>query len=178
MSNTSMLETLRAISDQLPTLLRRREIWRSLHVLYEPPRVERLWCQLGDLRVFLHKIWPTEAEVLYHPHPWPSAVRVVSGRYLHLVGTAERILATQVLTAGSEYELTDPAAWHSVRPLDEPSDSIMVVGKLYDPPPAMPKPPTERQPPLEDQRVEELLDAWRALLSGVSRAHAAGSPND
>lgn len=174
-----MLEELRRIIDEeLPTLLRRRERWRSLHVLYEPPRVERLWCQLGDLRVFLHKIWPTDAEVLYHPHPWPSAVRVVSGRYLHLVGDGQRVLATQVLAAGSEYEMVDPSAWHSVRPLDEPSDSIMVVGKLYDPPPIMPKPPAERQPPLADARVDELLDAWKDLLSGPPRARAAGSPND
>lgn len=159
-----MLQELHDALESLPDLLRRPEIWRSLHVVYEPPRVERLWCQHGELRVFLHRIWPTDADVLYHPHPWPSAVRVVSGRYLHLIGTEDRVLSTQVLAVGSEYEMLDSAAWHSVRPLGGPSDSVMVVGPLHRPTPAMPRPPAEPQPPLDPARAQTLLYEWRCRL--------------
>jgi hypothetical protein len=160
-----MLKALRGVvENDLPTLIRRREIWRSLVVTYEPPRVERIWTQHGDLRVLLHRIWPCD-EPLFHPHPWPSAVRIVSGRYLHSVGNEDGPLANLVLGPSSEYEMTNPNAWHSVNPIDGPSDSIMILGPLYPTPNTPPRAPHSPQQPLDPERLTSLLDEWTARLT-------------
>lgn len=141
----TMLERLHKVEDELPELLREfPDAWESLDVNYEPPRVERLWRQHGDLRIYLHRIHPCE-EALYHPHPWPSAIRILSGRYE--MGVAEspmlrsqavmrqtREVAKLVIGPGAQYEMVNPIGWHYVRPLDEPSLSLMVTAKPWDPP--------------------------------------------
>lgn len=166
-----MLDVLRdVIENDLPGLLERRDEWRSVHVTYHPPRVERLWIQHGDLRVLLHRIHPCAPdEPLYHPHPWPSAVRIISGHYEHKIGFMSQFgdnlhtLSTGVLAAGSEYEMTNRMSWHSVRPLDYHSDSIMVIGPLYKPSVRMPSPPTEKQGPLSPERFDELFREWHEI---------------
>lgn len=160
-----MLELLnRIIGEKLPGLFSpaSRHEWRSVHVTYHPPRVERLWVQIDyQHRLFLHRIYPCHDEfALFHPHPWPSAVRVVSGRYEHRVGTAGTVLVKEVLVPGSEYQMMTRQTWHSVRPLDGPSDSIMLVGEPYKPPVEMPLPPAEKQGPLVPERFEELMAEW------------------
>jgi len=165
-----MLDALdRILRERLPKLMRpeSRPRWNSVHVTYHPPRVERLWTQVDDHRLFLHRIYPCEeGDALFHPHPWPSAVQVVSGRYEHQTGIIvapgfRRGVVRSVLVVGSSYEMKDRRAWHSVRPLDGPSDSIMLVGPLYDPPVEMPHPPTKKQGPLEPDRFEALFEEWR-----------------
>jgi hypothetical protein len=166
-----MLAVLRDVLVRyLPGLLASREGWNSVHVLYHPPRVERLWIQHGNVRVFLHRIYPCDpGDSLFHPHPWPSAVRIMSGRYEHLIASVGNraqpdhgpVLNRAILVAGAEYQMTHPDAWHSVRPLDGPSDSIMVTGPMYSPPTVMPSPPTEKQGPLTQERFEALLEMWR-----------------
>lgn len=168
-----MLELLDKALQELPELLRSQEGWNSVHVLYHPPRVERIWRQWGSHRIFLHRIHPCEeGEALFHPHPWPSAVRIMSGQYEHRIGVQTHTtgdkklpvtieLTRGVLTAASSYEMTNPDAWHSVRPLEGPSDSLMVIGPLYEPPVKMPSPPTEKQKPLNRARFEELFGDWQ-----------------
>jgi len=177
-----MLSVLRNVIElDLPRLLERRDEWQSVHVTYHPPRVERLWIQHGSFRVFLHRIHPCrESDALFHPHPWPSAVRVVSGRYeMGVAGTAfdpdtdamtdppawDTQSAKIILVPGSEYEMTERQGWHYVRPIDGPSDSVMVTGPPYDPPVEMPSAPTEKQGPLSPERFDELFDEWKARLA-------------
>jgi hypothetical protein len=171
-----MLSTLqKVIENELPGLMRRPAEWNSVHVTYEPPRVERLWIQVGPIRVLLHRIYPCdEGAALFHPHPWPSAVRIVSGRYEHRVGYRERVsnvetatheLTTAILHPGTEYEMVTPTVWHSVRPLDGPSDSIMVTAAPYEPRVQMPSPPAEKQGPLSPERFDELFAEWKERLS-------------
>lgn len=105
--------------------------WQSLDVDYEPPRVERVWIQHGDFRVNLHRIHPCD-KALYHPHPWPSAVYVLSGQYEMAVGTSNTEASRQILTSGSMYEMLDPHGWHSVRPLGRPSLSLMLTWTPFD----------------------------------------------
>lgn len=160
-----------------------------MHVTYHPPRVERLWVQHGEYRVFLHRIHPCgEGEALFHPHPWPSAVRIMSGRYEHQIAQAAPLehsgpdqepvpddpLARMILCVGSEYEITDPRTWHSVRPVEGPSDSIMVVGPKYDPPVTMPKAPREKQGPLSQERFDELFDMWHDRVDGPVECGTCG----
>ena len=77
-----MFEKAEAI---LPELLKDEFLWSTVDVDYETPRVERVWTQVGPMRINLHRIHPCK-EALMHPHPWPSAVAVVHGEYEMGVG--------------------------------------------------------------------------------------------
>lgn len=78
-----MIEELKHIEKTvLADLLKNPSIWNTIDVNYHHPRVERLWTQVGEFRLMLHVIHPCEtSNALYHPHPWPSAMHVLSGKY-------------------------------------------------------------------------------------------------
>jgi hypothetical protein len=132
-----MLEVLARVETELPSLLRDDSRWHSIDINYHPPFVERLWCSWNEYRVALHKIHPCGAtEALFHPHPWPSAMRIVEGRYEMAVGYGAGItpppIAARIIGAGDfRYEMTDPDAWHFVRPIDAPATTIMVTGRPW-----------------------------------------------
>ena len=132
--------------------------WNTLDIMYEPPRVERLWRQIDDeVRVFLHRIHPCD-KALFHPHPWPSAVHVLSGSYWMEIGfgagqVEPRRAATTILEAGSRYEMVDPDGWHSVRPVGAPSLSVMVTAR-----------PWKRWSPKPNVTLSGLPDATRDEL--------------
>ena len=135
---SNMLLLLEEAERELPTLLAEGQGWHSLNVDYHPPFVERLWRPYGEGRLYLHRIHPClPSAALFHPHPWPSAMRVVEGRYEMAVGYGPGmnhppVAATMILTRGSAYEMDKPDSWHYVRPLDKPTLSVMVTGKLWD----------------------------------------------
>src|SRR5262245_43234601 len=116
--------------------------WKSVLIDYEKPTVERLWRSFdnaSDYRVFLHRIEPClEQESLWHPHPWPSIVRVVrcNGEYVHRVGYDRHtddeppVAIEQRIRGTVTYVIDDPNTWHSVACSQE-SWSIMVVGKPF-----------------------------------------------
>ncbi len=115
------------------------ERWQSMYINYHQPYVMRLWRPWGnDLRIYLHKIYPcTRDKALLHPHPWPSAMKVVSGQYEMGVGygagnEAPKIASTLTLPAGATYEMTDPDAWHYVRPIGGPAYSLMITGRPWN----------------------------------------------
>src|SRR4051812_42565464 len=116
-----MLALLADAERALPSLLADDGRWQTMDIDYEPPRVERAFTQVGDNRVAVHRIHPCE-RALFHPHPWPSAVWIVSGSYEMAVGfgagpTPRPEAATCILAAGSRYEMIHQDGWHSVRPL-------------------------------------------------------------
>ena len=163
------------------------ETWNTVDVDYEHPRVERLWTQLTpEMRVFLHRIHPCPdgKRPLFHPHPWASAVKVVSGRYFMELGygtgeTPPRVAATMILNAGSSYEMVNEDAWHSVNPIDEPSLSVMVTGARWNR--WAPKPRGSLKP-LSPTAAKEILlafircgDAERAARATIrGNLHARG----
>ena len=160
-----MLELLHIVEGVLPHELNREKIWKSLLVDYHPPTVERLWFDNADFRAYLHRIHPCgPGEALSHPHPWPSAMKIISGHYEMCVGYGKGlekppVAATLILGPGSEYEMTDPDAWHYVRPLETPSLSLMVTGKPWE----RPAPKSDKKlGPLEPEAVQEILQAFRA----------------
>lgn len=153
-----MLDVLHRVEDDLPDLLREGvDAWQSLDINYEPPRVQRLWrsysCEgvgpariaTGEsVRIYLHRIFPC-AQALYHPHPWPSAIRIITGRYemglgfsetyqLPNIMRADREVARVILGPGNQYEMVNPAGWHYVKALGEPSLSVMVTLRPWEPP--------------------------------------------
>ena len=174
-----MLDLLHDVIHRLPRLLTEdRGAWRSVNVTYHRPHVERLWMQLGKCRVLLHRIHPCdEGHALFHPHPWPSAVRLVGGGAYEMGVSGEYFPEDEhsepgpawtsqhakiLLQPGCEYEMTERQGWHYVRPVDRASDSVMVTGPLYDPPVRMPSPPAKKQEALSPERFDELLEVWKA----------------
>ncbi len=161
-----MLEHLAEVESELPALLRDGG-WRSLDIDYHPPRVERLYRPWRDLRLNLHRIWPCEADAaLFHPHPWPSAMKVLSGTYRMAVGygagtTAPPVMATMLLGPGSCYAMTDPDAWHDVRPIGGPSLSVMLTGQPWRR--EAPVSPDHVLRPLSESGVAALLAELQAL---------------
>ena len=158
-----MIEELKEIERTvLMDLLRNPSIWNTLDVDYHPPRVERLWTQLaGDQRLMLHIIHPCkEEEALYHPHPWPSAMHILDGKYCMGIGvrndslisgkwngdkkTVEwfgnvvksrvpiREICKVELKAGDYYNMLDVKGWHRVFPIGEPCMTLMLIGKPWD----------------------------------------------
>lgn len=144
-----MLEILDIVEkDVLPELLgltpsdlyENAALWQSMYIDYEKPFVERLWYQLGQVRINLHKIYPCEkGEAFFHPHPWPSAMHIFSGVYETVLGygTWQDLEPATVfkgmLTGGefSKYEMTHPCAWHYVRPIGGPVFTLMVTGEPW-----------------------------------------------
>lgn len=132
----TLLEMLR--DDTVTNLIRDpNTAWQSLKVRYETPHVDRAWVQVGENRLNLHRIYPCEKPLL-HPHPWPSAVYIVKGRYEMAVGYASPsyqrpppVAAKMILNVGSSYEMVHPSGWHSVRPQIECSLSVMLTGKPW-----------------------------------------------
>jgi hypothetical protein len=170
MTKSYLWDLLRKVeSDHLPGWLYQPEKWNSVYVDYEPPFVERLWLQLDDEhRLFLHHIAPCrEQQALWHPHPWPSIVKVMQGSgYEHGVGydgTGEGkapVAMTQVVHGSMTYEMLSPHVWHYVRPL-WPSWSIMIIGKPFESPSPGYVRPTKALSPLAEGRKSYMLDFWK-----------------
>jgi hypothetical protein len=161
-----MLDILAAVERDLPRLLLDEAAWSGLLIDYHPPTVERLWLPWRECRVYLHRIFPCAAgEALFHPHPWPSAMRILAGEYEmavgHGTGEAPPPVAALMIAAGDfRYEMTDPDAWHYVRPLGRPSLSLMVTGRPWD-----------RPAPRSSKPLVPLTDAQRAELFALFRQH-------
>lgn len=159
-----MLNVLAQVENDLPTLLQDETLWRSLFVDYHPPFVERLWTHWNDYRVFLHRIHPCErGQALFHPHPWPSAMRVLEGEYEMALGFGpgmdEPPVASLMISRGDfRYEMTHPDSWHYVRPIDTPTLSVMVTGKPWE---RDSHKSSKTLHPLEQEQADELLRLFR-----------------
>lgn len=142
--------------------------WHSLAVRYETPHVNRLWWEWGDYRINLHKIFPCET-ALWHPHPWPSAVKIFSGSYeMGLAYGDEKArytVARTILCEGSCYTMTEQLGWHYVRPIGEPSMSVMVTGKPWDTGNAKHPGKGISHDPLRDRERWEILEFFQKALS-------------
>jgi hypothetical protein len=162
-----MLSALHEVWEELPGWLVQPSLWQSLDIDYHPPRVERLYRSWGAHRVYLHALHPCAPEqALFHPHPWPSAMRVLSGRYEMGVGYGRGELipplaARLVGGPGLEYEMTDPDAWHYVRPIDGIALSVMVTGPVWDRVAPRSEHPLRA---LSPERVEQLLAEFRSVV--------------
>ena len=167
-----MFDVLREIEEQLPWWLEDLSLWSSLYVNYHKPYVERVWRQYGDYRINLHLIETCEkSEVLYHPHPWPSVMRILSGTYEMDLGAGDPhgspppIASTLFLPTGTIYEMTEMTGWHGVRPLEGKSVSIMVSGKPWFK--FKLEKPMETMSPLSDERKQEILNRFKTLYRKI-----------
>lgn len=157
--------TLALVEEELPELLE-FEDWNSTHVTYEPPEVRRLWRQWGEFRIFLHEIrYCDPGEALYHPHPWPSIVKIVDGGYRMGMGFGPGldpppIATTAWLPLGTVYEMNHRDGWHYVAPT-QLAWSIMVTGKPWVR--EMPRADRPKQNPLEPFEKARLQNRFRGF---------------
>lgn len=57
----NMLKALAEVEAVLPSLLSDEAGWKDVDVDYHPPRVERLWKDWQDYRIYLHRLHPCSA---------------------------------------------------------------------------------------------------------------------
>ena len=166
-----MLDVLLQVEQALPQLLNDESAWQSLFVDYHPPTVERLWTAWQGFRVYLHRIHPCEREqALFHPHPWPSAMRVLDGEYEMAVGFGAGshtppVAALLIARGDFRYEMTHPDSWHYVRPIGSPTLSLMVTGKPWDRESPRSTKPLRR---LQSEQAAELLRCFRSRFPAAT----------
>jgi hypothetical protein len=171
-----MLNLLHEAEAELPLLLDDREGWKSLFIDYHASFVERLYRPWRENRLYLHCIHSCPASAaLFHPHPWPSAMRVHTGTYEMGIGYGRELppVAARIVASGPmEYEMTDRDTWHYVRPIGGVALTVMISGPPWErESPA----PSKALSPLAPARVSELLAIYRDLYS--TRLRNPGSPS-
>ena len=135
-----MIDKLQQIENQVILgLLNDPNKWKSLMIDYHPPVVERIWTQIGNYRVLLHWIHQCEAkDALFHPHPWPSAMHVISGRYEMGLGYGPgleeppKMCTILMEDGGSYYDMTHIDGWHYVRPVGGVCTTAMLIGPKWE----------------------------------------------
>lgn len=158
---------------ELPALLASTEGWHGMHIDYLPPHVDRAWRPWRECRLSIHRIYPVAqgGSAFLHPHPWPSAMKILDGRYEMALGYGAGIVtppvaAQLVMTAGASYAMTDRDAWHDVRPIAGPAITVMLSGVPWNR--EMPAEPEVTQRPLAPEVLAALLATARSLLAGGS----------
>lgn len=144
--------------------------WKSIDVDYHPPHVERLYTNIGSIRVCLHKIHPCDPdEALLHPHPWPASFKVYKGMYLTEIGSSSTSEPPKEsvkvnLSAGSMISMTNPNDWHYVAPIDEPVYTMMINGAPYEKTHPGVKKASKKLFPLKEFAKEDLLREFKKLI--------------
>lgn len=136
-----MKQVLKLIEQELPVLLEDESLWKSVYVNYHKPFVKRLWTNFihegHNYRIYLHEIESCDIEeALFHPHPWPSIMRLLSGSYNMIVGYGSGLIEPPVavrleLPTGTVYEMSEINGWHAVAPIGKSSFSLMITGEPW-----------------------------------------------
>lgn len=168
-----MIEKLKEIEKTvLVEMLKTPSIWKSLDINYHPPRVDRLYADYNGYRICLHKIyWCKKEAALYHTHPWEAAFHILDGKYETGLGYSEtadepNVISTIISKGEMYYEMTDPNAWHYVKPLhsNDWCYSIMLIGDKFENPNPSVKKPDKELKPLSDEKKMSLLHSFLILL--------------
>lgn len=123
-----MLGILELLMPLLPEIiLNKEQKWDSLIINRRKPHTYRIFTTLpSGLRVCLHKFKSCdEHESFSHPHPWPGAFTILSGKYKMNIGYSNDTLskpqsvASFIMNKYSSYEIVEPLTWHSVIPLED-----------------------------------------------------------
>jgi len=176
-----MLGTLHRIEKMLPALLKDEGAWLSKKIDYSPPVVDRLYrdIELDGVghRVYLHRIYECE-RAFFHPHPWPSAIRVIGGpgsSYEMGVGFGSNdrhdpppLAARLIVERGMEYEMCHPDGWHYVKIIGQPSVSLMVSGPVWERPGGAPRTEKFDFRALNKREAKAIFNAVRAHYNLVT----------
>jgi hypothetical protein len=191
----SLIKHLQSIEDNdLKGLLDNPEIWSNIDIDYHPPRVERLWTPYKEGRLCLHIIHKCdEGGALYHPHPWPSSMKVLSGIYkmgvacevgaddrpmwskvndpvssdfIYKKGLKVKEVATIELHSGSYYEMPDKKGWHYVQPLTDVAYTLMYIGKPFETKSEGAVKADKDLKRFSKDRVKEILSEFKEICNG------------
>jgi len=164
-----MLDVLKQVEKELPSLLERND-WQSLDIDYHAPRVERVWLPWYGCRINLHRTHACGREdALFHPHPWPSVVKVIEGGYWSAIGYGEpdgpdpALAAEMWVAPGTIISMEEPKSWHLVAP-PKPSLSLMITSAPWNV--KMTYKPGLKLRPMNDENIEALkylFASWYAL---------------
>lgn len=133
-----MIEDLKEIESILPDLIKSDDGWNGLYITYCKPIMYRLWRQHRENRIYIHRLLPCDTSEVYpHLHSWPCVVKIMSGVQEMAAGcineTNNYIHSTNHwLKPGDTYSMTNPDAWHCIRPVSLPSISLMVGGPAFN----------------------------------------------
>ena len=139
---TSYLPILDSAIEFAKARLANKEAWFSKQIRYQFPHVDRLTIPWGEFRISLHYIYPCEKDKCFiHTHPWPSAIRVLSGEYeTGLYNNAffgiRKDYEPKMIISGSnglDYEMADPNSSHYVW-TPTGSYSLMLMGPKWENP--------------------------------------------
>jgi hypothetical protein len=174
-----MLEILKRVERALMPMLENEAAWQTLNITYARPFVERLWLSMSvdgkPIRVNLHRIHPCQPEdVFFHPHSWPSAMRILRGEYEMGIGMTDELLPQAVPQVsmrvvgqrGFAYEMTDPNVWHYVKPLGMANVlSLMITGEPYPDGDRVlhPSPPKAKNGPLTEAQKKHILALFKGF---------------
>lgn len=89
--------------------------WGSIVINKRRPHTYRAFLMEGGTRICLHRFEACDAEDAFpHPHPWPSAMLILSGIYDMAVGYTADLESAEpapvidvTLGAGSTYHMAD-----------------------------------------------------------------------
>ena len=87
--------------------------WGSIVINKRAPHTYRAFLQYDDARICLHRFDACEQQDAFpHPHPWPSSMLILSGKYdmvvahtPELTSTAPSHVISLTLNAGSIYHM-------------------------------------------------------------------------
>jgi len=138
--------------------------------------VERLFMQIGSVRISLHRIHscPPE-EALLHPHPWPASFKIYKNQYFTQVGvskTAEppKDFTSMILGPGSMVRMTNPNEWHLIAPMGNcHTYTMMVTTTPYDSDEVNPgyKRPNRTLKPLKEETKKEILTEFKISMQNL-----------
>lgn len=172
----SVFQQARALVPEL--LINHLDEAKSIKVLHDEPEVWRIWREIWDIRIAIHKIFPCN-ECFFHPHPWPSVVEIIKWWYVHRTaqynGSANEVitlkpddiesfsntlLATETtIVPGCVYYMPDIRQFHQVSTWTI-NYSLMITGKPYFQWATQQfsrKNPEGKNPPLSSEEFDDLI---------------------
>ena len=107
-----MINVLNKFLEQLPKHLSSYEGWCSINMNNHEPVIERVYKCVDNFRLCLNKIYKSDADLLFHNHSWPFAVKLFYGEYEMGVGISKdghkpEVSGVLTLKAGGSYDMSN-----------------------------------------------------------------------
>lgn len=149
--------------------------WFGMAIRHEIPHIDRIWMDVGNDRLCLHRLHPVHPPMkpYYHRHPWACETYLLHGSYHMDLGFGPGpepppVMCRALMTAGSKYVMDHPHAWHSVMPLDGPVYSFFHITHRWGPDETVAGICRTRHSRLKKTQIALLLqDFWR-ISKGMS----------
>lgn len=133
-----MILELKNMLPVIKNLCSYEDIWDSLIINRRKPHTTRVFTQLNEYRICLHRFEAaSKSDCFAHPHGWPSAVLILDGAYWQEIGISKDLhsepewIYEENLQDGSSYSISNNRVWHKVVPY-RTTYTIMINGKPFE----------------------------------------------